>query len=162
MRCFSITERLLHSCFVCLVPAVLSGFVTVMPVFAVPLNVDATFGPGLYGDWFPLATLDPGDILTGTLTVSGSGNASASAAAEIDFNGNSTIVTEAFTIPGAESSSLSVNFQAGVTAIPPTLTNIVSGAGFISATSTYPDGAYYPHGTAPPVFGIAAIPDYFH
>jgi hypothetical protein len=161
MRRFSNAKRLLQLCFVCLWLGLLAGFVIITPVLAVPITLDQTFGPGEYGTFYPLATIDPGDSLSGTLTVFGSNNTTATAIAEIDFNGSASTLTSAFTIPGADSSSLAVNFDSNVTGLPPTLYNISSGAGFTSAKSTYPDGAYYPTGTAAPVFGIAALPDNF-
>jgi hypothetical protein len=129
---------------------------------AIPLSLDQSFGPGEYGTFYPLATIDPGDILSGALTLYGENNNTASAIAQVSFNGSGTTLTQVFnTTPGAQSSSLMVNFAPNVTGLPPTLSNISSGPCFVSATSSYPDGAYYPAGTAAPVFGIAAIPETF-
>jgi hypothetical protein len=162
MRRVSNSKRMLRVCFVCFWVGLLADFVVVTPVLADSLSLDQTFGPGWTGDWYPLATIDPGDTLIGTLTVIGSGNTSAGATAEIDFTGKATTIAQAFTLPNADTMTLTVNFSSSVGPLQPTLTNVSGGSTFVSAGSTYPDGAYYPRGTAAPVFGIASLPDFFH
>jgi hypothetical protein len=137
--------------------AILTGTVAAR---AESLSLDQSFEPNEFGTWVPLATIDPGDVISGTLTIQANQFTSSSAYAQIAFNGSGANVgfVASTGVPGDQTHVTNVILDSHVTALPPTLYDWSFGDGFSSYHSTYPNGGAYPRGTAPPVFGISVLP----